>query len=178
MNLLSEITSLAIRGIHDMGYNAIRTLATKDTRFDPTIKERAKKQIKAYYKGTTKKGVLTFVTPSGTTPGKFWTSQIFLSNLDKLVKKYKDVRTPREITNLAIAGDLQCNCNCPAFLFWGFKYKAWVKGYGFQSEQRFPKIRNPKLQGSVCKHLEQVLATLPFYLSDITRDLKDKGVFN
>lgn len=40
--------------------------------------------------------------------------------------------------------------NCPAFLYWGFKYIAWKKGYGLIPEYRRPKVRNPNQRGFVC----------------------------
>lgn len=52
--------------------------------------------------------------------------------------------------------------NCPAFHFWGYKYKAWKLGYGLEKELRRPVIRNPFSKGYVCKHLYLVLETFPF----------------
>ena len=51
--------------------------------------------------------------------------------------------------------------NCPAFLYWGFKYKAWKDGYGILKEKRRPVVRNPQLQGFVCKHIFNVLSVYP-----------------
>ena len=53
--------------------------------------------------------------------------------------------------------------NCPAFHYWGYKYKAWRMGYGLEKELRRPVIRNPHEKGYVCKHLYLVLQTFPFY---------------
>lgn len=53
--------------------------------------------------------------------------------------------------------------NCPAFHFWGYKYKAWKMHYGLEKELRRPVIRNPYGKGYVCKHLFLVLETFPFY---------------
>lgn len=61
--------------------------------------------------------------------------------------------------------------NCPAFLYWGFKYKAWKRGYGLEKETRFPKIRNPFQRGYVCKHLYLVMQTFPFLSKQIASKL-------
>lgn len=52
--------------------------------------------------------------------------------------------------------------NCPAFHYYGYKYKAWKMGYGLEKELRRPIIRNPFGKGYVCKHLYLVLETFPF----------------
>jgi len=57
--------------------------------------------------------------------------------------------------------------NCPAFHYWGYKYKAWKMGYGLEKELRRPVIRNPYEKGYVCKHLYLVLQTFPFYAKEL-----------
>ena len=57
--------------------------------------------------------------------------------------------------------------NCPAFHYWGYKYKAWKMGYGLEKELRRPVIRNPHEKGYVCKHLFLVLQTFPFYAKEL-----------
>jgi len=57
--------------------------------------------------------------------------------------------------------------NCPAFHYWGYKYKAWKMGYGLEKELRRPVIRNPHGKGYVCKHLYFVLQTFPFYAKEL-----------
>jgi hypothetical protein len=41
-----------------------------------------------------------------------------------------------------------------------------------KKEKRMPKIRNPNLDGTVCKHLDNALLVLPFVVSSIVKDLK------
>jgi len=63
--------------------------------------------------------------------------------------------------------------NCPAYLYWGYKYIASQLDYIKDSpESRTPKIRNPKLEGSVCKHLAAVLEVLPFHIGKVSRKIK------
>lgn len=52
--------------------------------------------------------------------------------------------------------------NCPAFLYWGYKYMAWKGGYGIEKETRRPVVRNPYERGHLCKHLFLVLQIFPF----------------
>lgn len=40
--------------------------------------------------------------------------------------------------------------NCPAFLYWGYQYIAWKKGYGLVVEHRRPRVRNPQQRGFLC----------------------------
>lgn len=63
--------------------------------------------------------------------------------------------------------------NCPAFHYYGFKYKAWKLGYGLEKELRRPVIRNPHGKGYVCKHLFLVLGTFPFYAKDLSKKFEE-----
>jgi len=60
--------------------------------------------------------------------------------------------------------------NCPSFIYWGYEYintqlgsdNIEVPDYEGKKggEKRYPKVRNPKLRGVICKHLTAVLLTL------------------
>jgi len=52
------------------------------------------------------------------------------------------------------------SCTCPDFLYGGFAYLGTRYGYSLIRETRPPVKRNPKLKGSVCKHLISVLSDL------------------
>jgi len=67
-----------------------------------------------------------------------------------------------ELEKIMLNGGIKVHCNCPAFYYWGYKYKAWRMGYGLEKELRRPVIRNPFAKGYVCKHLFLVLQTFPF----------------
>ena len=56
-------------------------------------------------------------------------------------------------------GDIHIRCTCPAAQFWGYNYEGTAMRYlyGVPREGRFPKIRNPNLQGTICKHADKVL---------------------
>ncbi len=61
--------------------------------------------------------------------------------------------------------------NCPDFLYKGFKYMGYMHGWGIFRETRFPKIRNPHLEGSICKHLGAVLRVYMLNWLKIYRDM-------
>lgn len=111
-----------------------------------------------------------FETPSATGRGvyiqkiKFMDLKSYLSN--------KHLR-PRQAVQYAIhEGDLHLTCNCPAFKFWGFQYIATKGEFAFgRKELRKPKIRNPKLRGSVCKHLYRILLRWASYKRDLTANI-------
>ena len=67
-----------------------------------------------------------------------------------------------ELEKIMLNGGIKIHCNCPAFHYWGYKYKAWKMHYGLEKELRRPIIRNPNAKGYVCKHLFLVLQTFPF----------------
>lgn len=68
------------------------------------------------------------------------------------------------LVNTAIMqGDIRCSCTCPAWTYSGMKYIGTQLGYAYGGkETRFPRVKNPQLKGSVCKHLFVVLKALPF----------------
>lgn len=55
--------------------------------------------------------------------------------------------------------DVHIRCNCPAHLFWGMAYLGTELKflYGVPKETRYPKIRNPQLKGTICKHEDAVI---------------------
>lgn len=72
-----------------------------------------------------------------------------------------------EINDLIRNSDLHVNCTCPAYLYWGFKYIGSVDDYTLSQEGRYPGIRNPELQGYVCKHIYRALQVYPFSTNTI-----------
>ena len=56
-------------------------------------------------------------------------------------------------------GDIHVQCTCPANLYWGYRFEATQLkyAYGIPRENRFPKVRNPNLKGTICKHIDVVL---------------------
>lgn len=172
---LSDLSSKVLRDslasvLHDETVADVR----KRTKQQPQIVQRANKQIIVYFKGTLKDGTLKFVTPSGTTPGLFWNQRVKLHDLKKYLKD--DSLTDVKKVRAALKGKISVHCDDPSFKFWGYQYIGTVNAYAIKKETRFPIIRNPKLRGGLCKHLEAVLKALPFHASKIVKAYRGSGV--
>lgn len=109
-----------------------------------------------------------FKTTSGTDKKTVWTQKVLLSDISDLDVTGKAIRLSKEIRD----SNIKVACDCPAFLYWGFKYIAWRKGYGIEKEIRPPRVRNPQRRGFVCKHLFQVMQVLPFVASHVASEMK------
>ena len=143
---------------------------------DKWTKDKAKLVRRAVYLGITEDYTVFFRVPSVTAdPPTTYTVKV------KLVE-YPDIAddedmTVREKVRLAIAGDLQISCTCPAYLYFGYKYiLTQVDANEADAEHRFPKIRNPKLQGVMCKHCYTALSAFPLNWTSIASDIQ-KGKF-
>lgn len=142
------------------------------------VLKRSKKLVTKYKetKLVGRRFIITFHTKAATTPNvDHWVQEVNLVDmpealkLDPQFKKYK----LRDLVNLAVFGDIKCRCGCPAFLYWGYKYiMGQLDATIGRKETRIPHIRNPKMEGAVCKHLMSVLNKLPFHISDITKDVR------
>jgi hypothetical protein len=74
-------------------------------------------------------------------------------------------------------GDLLVHCDCPAFKWWGYNYIITSRRAIYPGKELtiYPKIRNPRLVGTVCKHLIQVLAKMPQDDKAIYKELNKPG---
>jgi hypothetical protein len=176
----SPKTHAHFEGVFDETYKDL----LKYSKQTPELVKRAKTQIFTYYQGVDRKFVITFMTPSGTTPGLYWIQKIELADMKAIIKKYGKIKKPLELVRLAMAGRVKTSCNDPdgndepSWLYWGHKYKADISGYNYGTgEKRFPEIRNPQLKGGGCKHVRAVMEALPFHAGKITQDLKKLKVF-
>jgi len=75
--------------------------------------------------------------------------------------------TIREKLDLALQSDVKLYCSCPSFQYNGYKYMADALDYGIRKEGRYPFVRNPQLQGTVCKHLFQLMEEIDDYATDM-----------
>lgn len=142
------------------------------------VARRVKTQnITTKFEGVEKNGDILFSTNSGTTKGKRWHQRIRFKDLKEGIQILYDdpTLTQKQIINLVVSGDLLVHCDDPSFKYY-WSYKAWVQGYGIRKETRYPKVRNPKLTGGVCKHLYAVLSILPFYINTIVGEYKRLGI--
>jgi len=122
------------------------------------------------------KGVWKFKVASGT-QGKrdVYDLIIYWSDLPKQIAKFgrdkrvwKDDGTGIDLSKLAQAifdeADIKVQHNCPAWLYWGFKYMATKNKMAYADfERRPPDIRNPQRLGVGCKHFQLWLERIPFY---------------
>ena len=141
---------------------------------DKKRKLRASKMKTKYMGVTNSRGWITFSTESQRIKGKYYTQHIKLAEADSI--KYFKEFNPREITRLFLSGDIQVSCSCPDMRY-RYRYMAYNLGYGIQKEMRFPKIRNSRLEGSVCKHLIVVLRVIQMNWAGIARDLQRSKFF-
>ncbi len=81
-------------------------------------------------------------------------------------------------------GDIRVSCNCPDFLYAGYKYIGTEMDYNRKDdpERRFPKVNNPGLKGVICKHLRLVLnklgdaSTLNIVVNGMTRKFLESQI--
>lgn len=142
---------------------------------DPRTLKYSKDVRRATYKGITSDYVAVFETPSVTAdPPTIYTQRIKLVDM-------KDIESDTDLTDaekvrLAIAGDLEVNCTCPAYLWWGYEYIMTELDAKEGSPQTiFPKVRNPQLEGTVCKHLKLSVEVFALNYSKIAKDIKNKN---
>ena len=128
-----------------------------------------------------------FKLHSGTKNGVWYDGYIRFKDtgalLNKLVKDrrlWTQDKTSIDLRKLAkeflYKADLQLECSCPSFLYYGFSYitsKAKYDAKFGDQEHRRPRIRNPRELGMICKHLHALLQAYPFYINDLASWLKD-----
>jgi hypothetical protein len=142
---------------------------------DNWTKDKAKKVRKAVYLGITEDYTIFFRVPSVTAkPATNYTVKIKLVDYPEIAED-KDLSV-KEKVRLAIAGDLKISCTCPAFLYFGYKYiLTQLDTNESGPEHRFPKIRNPKLHGVMCKHCYTAISAFPLNWTRIAKDIKDEN---
>lgn len=93
------------------------------------------------------------------------TVSISVDDFWPMVRKYiseEEQFTTKDVLDLTLTqGDLHLNCTCPHWVYGGYNYIATQLDYALgRKEFRPPRIRNPKLLGSTCKHGFVVLTYL------------------
>lgn len=139
---------------------------------DKWTKDKSKLVRKAVYLGITEDYTVYFRVPSVTTePPTNYTVKISLAEYKDMIED-KDLSVQEKV-RLAIAGDLKISCTCPAYLYFGYKYiLTQLDTNEADDEHRFPRVKNPKLQGVMCKHSYVALSVLPNNWNTIARDIK------
>lgn len=142
---------------------------------DTWTKNKTKLIRRAVYLGITEDYTVFFRVPSVTSdPPTNYTVKIQLVEYPD-IENDEDL-TVREKVRLAIAGDIKISCTCPAYLYFGYKYiLTQIDANSSDDEHRFPKIRNPKLQGIMCKHCYAAIKAFPLSWTRIARDIDKKN---
>jgi len=111
--------------------------------------------------------ILTFKTHG-------WVQRVQLVRLPKWLNRFREGKKKLvDVVSWSIHSDVKVACSCPSMLYGGFAYIASEGGFKVGRDQtRFPKVRNPGLNGSVCKHLVKVLEDLPGLVATVTRLVK------
>ena len=142
---------------------------------DKWTKDKARLVRKAVYLGITEDYTVFFRVPSVTArPSTNYTVKISLVDYPDIAED-KDLSVQEKV-RLAIAGDLKISCTCPAYLYFGYKYiLTQLDSNESDAEHRFPKIRNPKLNGVMCKHCYIAMQAFPLNWSSIAKDIEDNN---
>lgn len=139
---------------------------------DKWTKDKARLVRKAVYLGITEDYTAFFRVPSVTAdPPTRYVVKIKLVDYPDVADE--DSLTVKEKVRLAIAGDLKVSCTCPAYLYFGYKYiLTQLDANESDKEHRFPRIKNPNLQGVMCKHCYIALSAFPMNWNTIARDIE------
>lgn len=115
-----------------------------------------------------KKDTFRFLVPSRLNA---WQVYVQFDQFNQLVNDH-DLTAPEAARLMLWTGDVRVHCNCPSFLFHGYKYILTQLDASIYPEGRFPKIKNPDLKGVACKHARRTLQVLPFQLGPIASAVK------
>lgn len=139
---------------------------------DTWTKNKSRLVRSARYLGITEDYTVFFRVPSVTAnPSTNYVVKVSLVDYHEIAED--ETLTVKEKVRLAIAGDLKISCTCPAYLYFGYKYiLTQLDTNEADDEHRFPRIRNPKLQGVMCKHCYIALKAFPFNWTSIARDIE------
>lgn len=114
------------------------------------VRKRSAKLNAPRYLGITRDYVVNMEVDSSTGSGSY----IVRIKLDEYpdIADMEDLDT-REKVRLSLAGDMKLHCTCPAFKWWGYEYITTQLDSNSHSVQDiYPHVRNPKLEGVICKH--------------------------
>ena len=130
-------------------------------------------RIKVEYIGSnkrTKTAIFNVTDPNGS--GKVHEVRVRFPDYSQISRQRKNITREEKVELALEAGDLKVYCSCPDFLYKGFKYMATEMDYGIRKEIRPPDIRNPKREGTVCKHTLGVFRRINKSINEISKDMK------
>lgn len=170
-------------------YDKIEELI-EDARGTPHSKTKKRaKRLGTHYRGITKTSIVKFFVESETTKGVTWWRNYARINDLSIIKSLTEIdhETLKEkILDLIKESDIDLVCGCPSSTYWGYRFiRSKVDSVIGWKEHRYPKVRNPDLQGFCCKHEAKTLYMLPYVAEDIAKDIRNwefistaPGLFN
>jgi hypothetical protein len=151
---------------------------------DPLRLNKSKKLV-AKYSGLDKDNNIVFqITAENPEKNKAegkptsYQTKVALKDLSYLMQSNIEDETAmdeKDITQMAIQGDVSVSCECPAAKWWGQQYNGTIDDYSLTKNTIAPTVRIPTQV--LCKHTILMLTVLPFWYNTIIRDLKQKGMF-
>lgn len=141
---------------------------------DRWTRDKARLVKRAVYLGITEDYTCFFRVPSVTAkPPTTYVVKVKLVEYPEIADD--ETLSTREKVRLAIAGDLKISCTCPAYIYWGYKYiLTQLDTNAIDPEHRFPRVKNPRLQGVMCKHCYVALNIFPMSWTSIASDIDKK----
>jgi len=94
-------------------------------------------------------GTVSFVTRC---TADAWNQKVKFENWDEIVKENPDVKW-EDLKD----EDIRIACDCPANLYWGYRFIQTELDIAIDLETRFPEKNNPQIEGVACKHILSVL---------------------
>lgn len=136
---------------------------------DRRTKKYSKQIKKVIYKGITKDYTIRCEVPSATGSSNYKVT-IKLDELKSLMPM--DDLTTQEKVRLALFGDVKVSCTCPAFKYFGYAYITTQLDANDKSpEHREPTVRNPNLDGTLCKHAYVAVRSIGKIWKRIAKDI-------
>lgn len=142
---------------------------------DNRTKRYSKKVKGVRYIGITSDYVIHMgVTSVTASPSTEYLVKIKLLDYPK-IQDSKDLSTEDKV-RLSIDGDIKVSCTCTAYKYWGYKYiMTQLSSNEDSNEDRFPTIRNPKLEGTLCKHSMIALRGFGKWWKKISYDIDNRN---
>lgn len=136
---------------------------------DKRTKKYSKKLTTPIYKGITSDYTVVFLVPSSDRT----TQYTVLINLVEFKDFDNDTTLSTEDkVRLCIDGDVKLNCTCPAMRYWGYEYiLSQLDSIDGTEQTIYPSVRNPELEGTLCKHAYVAVRYLGKLWKKIAKDI-------
>ena len=135
-------------------------------------REKRSKGTNVQYIGSnkrTKTAIFKVKDPNGS--GKYWETRIRFPEYSEISRQKKGITRGEKISLALNAGHIKVFCECPDFLYKGFKYMATEMDYGIRKETRPPNIKNKEREGTVCKHVLGTFDDMNNFIPEISKDM-------